>query len=116
MLNALPTGDREMRLPAASVFGIGSAALILLPTVLLLAAGAGAAEPGLSDLGQGINAYNSRDFTAAVSHLRVARSVTPLSDYVAYHLGYSQTLTGDLDGALSVLTAYRANPVNSSPL
>jgi len=49
MLNALPTGDREMRLPAASVFGIGSAALILLPTVLLLAAGAGAAEPGLSD-------------------------------------------------------------------
>jgi len=86
--------------------------------VLLLAAasGAGAAEPGLLDLGKGINAYNSRDFTTAVSHLREARTVTPLSDYVTYHLAYSQLLTGDVDGALSVLTAYRANPLEASPL
>src|ERR1700689_4047850 len=83
---------------------------------LLLAGGTQAAEPGLLDLGQGINAYNSRDFIGAVSHLKTARSVTSLSDYVTYHLAYAQVLTGDVDGALSVLTAYRANPIASSPL
>ena len=87
-----------------------------LALVLLLAGSVYAAEPGLSDLGQGINAYNSRDFTGAVAHLRAARSVTPLSDYVTYHLAYSQVLTGDVDGALGLLTAYRANPIESSPL
>ncbi len=83
---------------------------------LLLARGAWGVEPGPLDLGQGINAYNSRDFIGAVSHLKTARSVTSLSDYVTYHLAYAQVLTGDVDGALSVLTAYRANPVASSPL
>ena len=82
----------------------------------LLAASAWAAEPGVLDLGQGINAYNSRDFTGAISHLRTARTLTPLSDYVTYHLAYSQVLTGDVDGALGMLTAYRANPIESSPL
>jgi soluble lytic murein transglycosylase len=83
---------------------------------LIVAGCACGAEPGLLDLGQGINAYNSRDFIGAVSHLRTARSVTLLSDYVTYHLAYSLVLTGDVDGALSVLTAYRANPIDSSPL
>jgi soluble lytic murein transglycosylase len=81
-----------------------------------LVGGGWAAEPGLLDLGQGINAYNSRDFIGAVSHLRTARTVTLLSDYVAYHLAYSEVLTGDVDGALSLLTAYRAAPIASSPL
>ena len=86
-------------------------------TLLFLLAGVvQAATPGLADLGQGINAYNGRDFTGAISHLRAARSVASLSDYVTYHLAYSELLTGDVDGALAVLTAYRANPVNSSPL
>ncbi len=82
----------------------------------LLAGGAWAAEPTLSELGQGINAYNARDFTAAISHLRAAQSVTALSDYVTYHLAYSEVLTGDVDGALALLTAWRANPIDSSPL
>ncbi len=84
--------------------------------IVLLAGGAIGAEPGLLELGQGINAYNSRDFIGAVSHLRTARNVTLLSDYVTYHLAYAQVLTGDVDGALSLLTAYRANPIDSSPL
>jgi soluble lytic murein transglycosylase len=83
---------------------------------LLLASTAGAVEPGLLDLGKGINAYNSRDFTGAVSYLRTARNVTLLSDYVTYHLAYSQVLTGDVDGALGLLITYRANPIESSPL
>jgi soluble lytic murein transglycosylase len=78
--------------------------------------GAHAAITGIADLGQGINAYNSRDFTGAVSHLKAARPVTALGDYVTYHLAYSQVLTGDVDGALSLLVAYRANPVDASPL
>jgi soluble lytic murein transglycosylase len=82
----------------------------------LTALGAPVAEPGLSDLGQGINAYNSRQFASAIQHLRNARGLTQLADYVTYHLAYSQVLTGDVDGALTLLTAYRANPVSSSPL
>ncbi|HEY3824460.1 MAG TPA: transglycosylase SLT domain-containing protein [Bryobacteraceae bacterium] len=81
-----------------------------------LAAGAVAAEPGLSDLGQGISAYNARDFAGAVSHLRPAQSVTALSDYVTYYLAWSQLLTNDIDGALASLNAYRAKPIQSSPL
>jgi soluble lytic murein transglycosylase len=84
--------------------------------LLFSACSASAAEPGLLDLGQGINAYNSRDFIGAVSHLRTAQAATSLSDYVTYHLAYAQILTGDVDGALRVLTAYRANPIQSSPL
>lgn len=84
--------------------------------LLLLAASCASGTEPLADLGQGINAYNSRDFTGAISHLQTARSVTALSDYVAYHLAYSQMLTGDVDGALGVLTAWRANPIDSSPL
>jgi soluble lytic murein transglycosylase len=89
---------------------------VLAAMVLAVAAGqASAADPALSELGQGINAYNVRDFRGAVAHLRAARSVTRLSDYVAYHLAYSQTLTGDNQGALEALTAYRANPIAGSP-
>jgi soluble lytic murein transglycosylase len=84
--------------------------------VLLLAGSLWGAESGLLDLGQGINAYNSRDFNSAASHLKTARSLTPLSDYVTYHLAYSQVVTGDIDGALNVLNTYRANPIASSPL
>jgi soluble lytic murein transglycosylase len=86
---------------------------------LLAAACAWAAEPGVADLGQGINAYNSRDFVGAVSHLKIARgasNINPLSDYVTYHLAYSEILTGDVDGALGLLNAYRANPIEASPL
>ncbi|HVV47560.1 MAG TPA: transglycosylase SLT domain-containing protein, partial [Bryobacteraceae bacterium] len=87
---------------------------------LLLTGGAqaepGPIAPGLADLGKGINAYNSRDFSGAVSHLQAARSVTALSDYVTYHLAYAQVLTGDIDGAVGLLTQYRDHPVASSPM
>lgn len=96
-----------------------STALQLLKTAVVFAFAAvcaHAAEPGLTELGQGITAYNSRDFTHAITHLRNARTVAALSDYVTYHLAYSQVLTGDVDGALTVLNSYRANPIASSPL
>jgi soluble lytic murein transglycosylase len=86
---------------------------------LFAAPSAPAAEPGVTDLGQGINAYNSRDFIGALSHLKIARgasNINPLSDYVVYHLAYSEVLTGDVDGALGLLNAYRANPIDRSPL
>ena len=35
---------------------------------------------------------------------------------MTYHLAYSEVLTGDVDGALAQLNAYRANPIDSSPL
>ncbi len=83
----------------------------------LLAAGtAQLADSAASDLGQGIAAWNARNYKAAIPHLQAARDVSKLSDYADYYLGYSQLLTGDVDGALSTLNAYRANPVASSPL
>jgi hypothetical protein len=96
-----------------------SPAVQLWALFFTLAACAWAAEPGVAELGQGINAYNARDFIGAVSHLKTARgasNTTPLADYVTYHLAYSEVLTGDVNGALAVLNAYRANPIDASPL
>jgi len=85
--------------------------------LLLLVVGGGLhADASLAELGQGITAYNSREFTAAVTHLKAARDVPALSDYYAYHLAYAELLTGDVDGAVAALTTYRMNPVESSPL
>ncbi len=90
-------------------------------SLFLLAAGAvfgatTANDAGVTELGRGINAYNTRDFNGAITHLTAARAAIKLADYVAYHLAYSQLLTGDVDGALSTLNAYRAKPIDSSPL
>lgn len=74
------------------------------------------AAPAVTELGQGISAYNTRDFNSAISRLQSARSVATLADYDSYYLGYSQLLTGNVDGALATLNAYRAHPVESSPL
>jgi len=87
-----------------------------IAAVLLLAGGLSAAKPALSELGQGIEAYNARNYTGAIAHLRAAKDVARLSDYIASYLGWSQLLTGDADGALATVTAYRAHPVDSSPL
>ena len=75
-----------------------------------------AADPIISELGQGINAYNSRDYAAAARHLRAARQVPELSDYVTYYLASSLQQLGDYSAALSVLDAWRLHPVPSSPL
>ena len=91
-------------------------------TIFVLASAFGAANLFAADsgaaveLGKGINAYNARDFNGAISHLQTARTVTKLSDYVSYHLAYAEMLTGDVDGALHILDAYRASPIDSSPL
>lgn len=92
--------------------------LFAIPTVLLAgAAAATAAEPALAQLGQGITAYSSRDFAVAISRLRAAQGGVPaLSDYLTYYLGWSELLTGDVDGAVALLNTYRANPIDSSPL
>src|ERR1700728_1523999 len=83
-------------------------------SLFVLAAGAlCAAEPGstvgLTELGRGIGAYNARDFNGAILHLQAARGVARLSDYVTYHLAYAQLVTGNVDGALETLTAYRGS-------
>src|SRR5579863_6784367 len=86
-------------------------------TVFLLAAGAMLAatitnDAGVTELGRGIDAYNTRDFNGAITHLKAAGAATKLADYVAYHLAYSQLLTGDVDGALNTLNDYRAKPID----
>ncbi len=83
---------------------------------MLAASAAFGATPALTELGQGIDAYNKRDFNPAIARLQGARSVAKLADYDAYYLGYSQLLTGNVEGALATLNAYRAHPVESSPL
>lgn len=93
--------------------------LFLLAAGVLCAAAA-TNDSGATELGRGISAYNTRDFSGAIAHLAAARGAanvgTKLADYIAYHLAYSQLLTGDVDGALNTLNAYRARPIDSSPL
>ncbi len=89
--------------------------------VFCLAASTLAAEPvpvneALNRLGRGIAAYNSRDFNGAVQSLKGVGRIEKISDYFVYYLAASQQLTGDFDGALTVLAAYREAPVTSSPL
>lgn len=98
--------------------GVARCCLSLLPAiVLLLAAGAGvAAESGVNALGQGIAAYNSRDFSAAAAHLAGATEVRELADYVACYRAWAQLLTGNVDGAIATVAAYREHPIASSPL
>src|SRR5579863_6905337 len=88
-----------------------------LASLIVVTAGAVlAADSGVAALGQGINAYSSRDFNHAIAHLGNAAGVSKLADYIAYYRGYSQLLTGNIDGAVATLAAYRANPIEASPL
>lgn len=75
-----------------------------------------AAEPGVTALGRGINAYNEKEYAAAVADLGAAAGVTRLADYVAWYRAYAQLLSGNADAAVATLEAYRAKPVESSPL
>lgn len=84
--------------------------------ITFAASSAFAADPAVTSLGQGINAYNTRDFTNASAHLSNAAGLVKVADYVAYYRAYSQLLSGNVDGAVATLTAYRANPIDSSPL
>jgi len=88
------------------------AAFALLPAVLLCADSSAPLR-----LGQGINAYNQHDYAGTIQHLRGLQPQLPkLSDYVVYHLASSELQTGDIEGAVRDLKAYRAQPVSSSPL
>jgi soluble lytic murein transglycosylase len=84
-------------------------------TALLSCAPGRAAETPLSDLGQGITAWNARDFKGTVAHLK-GREIPHLADYVTYYLASADQQTTDYDDALRVLTAYRQKPIESSPL
>jgi soluble lytic murein transglycosylase len=85
--------------------------------LLLGAACAAAADLAETRLGQGINAYNAHDYASAVQHLRgLAPQLPRVSDYVTYHLASAELQAGDADAAARDLAAYRANPVDSSPL
>ncbi|MDP9171078.1 MAG: hypothetical protein M3N54_10715, partial [Acidobacteriota bacterium] len=84
--------------------------------LLLLPGGAVADVPALR-LGQGLNAYNVHDFGGAVQYLRGLETQLPkLSDYVVYYRASAELQSGDTEGAVRDLAAYRANPVVSSPL
>lgn len=86
-----------------------------------LAVAAVAAEPvpvnqALNGLGRGIGAYNARDFNGAVAAFKGISRIDKIADYFTYYQAASKQLTGDIDGALSVLTGYRNAPIVSSPL
>ena len=87
----------------------------LLPA-LLVCASLYAADPIVPELGKGIGAYNSRDYAGAVVHLRAARQIPELADYVTYYMASALQQLNDYDGALTVLNAWRAHPLPASPL
>jgi soluble lytic murein transglycosylase len=73
-----------------------------------------AQESPVSELGQGISLWNSGKYIPAIPHLRAAQHLTKLADYDVYYLASAQQLSGDIEGALATINAYRANPVASS--
>ena len=88
---------------------LGSICVVLLPALAL------AAETPASRLGRGVNAYELHDYSTAIQSLR-GLQVPKVPDYAAYHLAWSQLLSGDPDAAVRTLDAYRAAPVEGSPL
>lgn len=121
-MNAFHKPDRDAGPHACRVGALAGASLLLpraVPALLLCLAISQtlvAADTGVTALGQGITAYNSRDFGRAITHLENATSVTKLADYVTYYRAYAQLLTGNTDGAVSTLATYRASQIESSPL
>ncbi len=83
--------------------------------VLFLCTAAFAADPILNEFSQGIAAYNSREYSAAARHLKAARQIPELSDYVTYYLSSSLQQLNDYAGALTILEAWRKHPIASSP-
>ncbi len=75
------------------------------------------ADTAVTQLGQGLNSYNVHDYSGAVQQLRTLPGQIPrLSDYIAWHLASAELQTGDTDGAVRDLEAYRTHPVSTSPL
>jgi len=89
-----------------------TALALLIPAVL------SAADTAPTRLGLGINAYQVKDYSGAVQHLRGLQPQLPkLSDYIVYYLASSEQQTGDIDGAVRDLAAYRSGrPGAVSPL
>lgn len=87
----------------------GSVIAIALPGVAL------AAESSANRLGRGVNAWELHDYSGATQYLR-GLQLSKVPDYGAYYLGYSELLSGSPDAAARTLDAYRARPVEASPL
>ncbi|MDQ1469403.1 MAG: soluble lytic murein transglycosylase, partial [Bryobacterales bacterium] len=103
---------KSIRAPWFNLRIFKTTAFALIFPVLVLSA-----ENANLRLGQGINAYNLRDYPTTVQQLRGLQSEIPkLSDYIAYYLASSELQTGDIDGAVRDLKAYRAQPAASSPM
>jgi soluble lytic murein transglycosylase len=91
------------------------ASSLMFLTALLGSAPVFAGDPALTELGQGITAWNARDYQTAISHLH-GEKIPKLSDYQTYYLASAQQQAGDYDNAISLLAAYRESPIPSSPL
>jgi soluble lytic murein transglycosylase len=89
----------------------------LFAILLALAGPLLCADAPTSRLGAGIAAYNLKDSSGAIAHLKGLRSQIPrLADYATYYLASSQLNSGAVDDAVAELGAYRTKPVASSPL
>ncbi len=73
-----------------------------------------AQDASVSELGEGVALWNAGKYIAAIPHLRAAQRLTKLADYDVYYLASAEQLSGDVDDALSALTAYRQKPVEGS--
>ncbi len=78
---------------------------------------AGAADMSVTRLGSGINAYNVHDYSGAAQQLRgLEQQIPKLADYITYYRASAEMQSGDGEGAVRDLAAYRLKPVASSPL
>ena len=75
-----------------------------------------ATDPSAVRLGEGIAAYEKRDFATTIRLLSAAGQPVKLRDYVAYYLANAELVSNDGDAAVRELGRYEANPVPASPL
>jgi soluble lytic murein transglycosylase len=89
----------------------------LIPGLILLLPAAVLADTAVTRVGQGVNSYNVHDYSGTVQQLRALEPQIPrLADYVVWHRASAEMQTGDIDGAVRDVTAYRTHPIASSPL
>lgn len=91
-----------------------SAGVALLAASLVSAQAA--VDPAVTRLGQAVDAYEKKDYSATVHLLTASGQPAKLRDYVAYYLANAELVTNNGDDAVRDLARYAADPVSGSPL
>jgi soluble lytic murein transglycosylase len=107
----------EMSIRARWFRSVALLALGLAPALAGTGSAATSFAPAATQFGQGVNAWNVKDYAAVPGRLRGLNKQLPkIADYIAYYLAGAEMQAGDTESVVRDLAEYRANPAPSSPL